>query len=174
MTLKPSDQFHIGIVVDEFESTLAELSDLLGYEWCEEMTNPTDVVFADGSTAVIPTSFAYSMNAPRLEIIRTVPGTLWEPAAGSGVHHMGYWSDDIEADSDALAHQGWVPEVVGRRPTGEVYWAYHRHGNGPRIELVARTLQPTMERYFATGKVPTRPAEEAPTASSTPPQGGTS
>jgi glyoxalase/bleomycin resistance protein/dioxygenase superfamily protein len=158
---QPADQFHIGIVVEDFESSLAELSELFGYEWCDEMTNPTDVVYADGSTAVIPTSFAYSMNAPRLEVIRAVPGTLWEPAAGSGVHHMGYWSDDIEAESASLARRGWAREVVGRRPTGEVYWAYHRHGNGPRIELVTRALQPTLEQYFATGKVPTAPAAPA-------------
>src|SRR6478609_8945154 len=135
MTLSAGDPFHIGIVVENFESTLIELTELLGYEWCEEITNPTDVVYADGSKGVIPTAFVYSMNTPRLEIIRTVPDTLWVPAAGSGVHHMGYWSDDIEADSDALSRRGFAAEVVGTRPDGEPYWAYHRHGSGPRIEL---------------------------------------
>ncbi|MET0727273.1 MAG: VOC family protein [Acidimicrobiales bacterium] len=172
MTLTPADQFHIGIVVEDFETALTELSELFGYEWCEEMNNPSDVVYADGSKGVIPTSFVYSMNAPRLEIIRTVPGTLWVPAAGSGVHHMGYWSDDIEAESAALARQGWVAEVVGKRPTGEVYWAYHRHGNGPRVELVTRALQPTLEQYFATGKVPTA-AAGPPAAPLDPSPGGT-
>ena len=40
--------------------------------------------------------FAYSATEPRLEIIRSVPGSLWVPAPGSGIHHLGYWSDDVE------------------------------------------------------------------------------
>ena len=40
MALNPADLFHIGIVVDDFESTLAELAELFGYRWCEEMTQP--------------------------------------------------------------------------------------------------------------------------------------
>ncbi len=173
MTLNAADQFHIGIVVEDFESTLAELAELFGYQWCEEMSNPTDVVYPDGSRGVVPTSFVYSMNTPRLEIIRTIPGTLWVPAAGSGVHHMGYWSDDIAADSDALGRRGFVAEVVGTRPEGEPFWAYLRHGSGPRIELVSRALQPIMERYFATGKVPGSAGAGPAEASSNPLQGGT-
>jgi hypothetical protein len=153
MTLNAADQFHVGIVVEDFESTLEELSELFGYEWCEEMSNPAEVAYGNGSKGVVPISFVYSMNSPRLEIIRTIPGTLWVPAAGSGVHHMGYWSDDVTADSDALARRGWAVEVVGLRD-GLPYWAYHRHGSGPRIEIVTRALQPILERYFATGKVP--------------------
>ena len=37
---------------------------------------------------------AYSKSEPRLEIIQSIPGTVWEPA-DSGVHHIGYWSDDV-------------------------------------------------------------------------------
>ena len=41
----------------------------------------------------------YSRNAPRVEVIQSVPGTLWVPAVGSGIHHIGYWSDDIARDA---------------------------------------------------------------------------
>lgn len=41
-----------------------------------------------------------------VEIIQSVPGTLWKPVAGSGIHHLGYWSDDVAADSAELAADG--------------------------------------------------------------------
>jgi len=164
MTMRAEDQFHIGIVVEDFGAALSELTELLGYEWCDEMCNPTNVVYADGSKGVVNSSFAYSMSTPRLEIIRTIPDSLWVPAPGSGVHHMGYWSDDIAADSDALIRHGFLSEVVGTRPDGEPFWAYHRQGSGPRIELVTRALQPTLEQYFSTGRVPGSAAPEGGTA----------
>ena len=89
------------------------------------------------------------MSSPRLEIIQAVPGTLWEPAAGSGIHHLGYWSDDVAADSAALEERGYALEAAGQ------VWAYHRNPAGPRIELVNRVVQPGMEAYWATGRMPT-------------------
>jgi hypothetical protein len=37
---------------------------------------------------------AHSGSDPRLELLQTVPNTVWTPA-DSGVHHIGYWSDDV-------------------------------------------------------------------------------
>jgi hypothetical protein len=86
-----------------------------------------------------------------LEIIRTIPGTVWVPDAGSGLHHVGYWSDDVGADSARLAQQGYMAEAVGTRPDGTPSWAYHRSPTGPRIELVTRMVQPALEQYWTTG-----------------------
>ena len=174
MVLNAADLFHIGIVVDDFESTLSDLSASFGYEWCEEMSNPTNVVYAEGSEDVVQTSFVYSMNTPRLEIIRTMPGTLWTPAEGSGVHHMGYWCDDVEPHAELLRQHGFVAEVTGLRPSGEPFWAYLRHGTGPRVEIVTRALQSVMEQYFATGKVPSAPTDLShPAAASSTPETST-
>jgi hypothetical protein len=138
-------------VVDDFEGTLAELSELFGYEWAHEMSNPTSVKLPT-EEVVLQFSFVYSKSAPRLEIIRSIPGTtLWQPAPGSGVHHVGYWSDDVAADSAALISRGFAAEAVGTRPDGSAYWAYHRKEGRPRIELVTRDLQPILERYWTTG-----------------------
>jgi hypothetical protein len=153
--MKAADQFHLGLVVDDFEETLARLSALFGYEWCDEMGGPTNVTLPDGEIQ-LPLRFAYSMTVPRLEIIRSVPGNqIWQPAAGSGIHHLGYWSDDVPADSAELTRQGYDIEAAGTGPDGVPYWAYHRGASGPRIELVSRKVQPSLERYWATGKVPT-------------------
>jgi hypothetical protein len=51
--LNAADQFHVGIVVEDFESTLAELSELFGYEWCQNLATPTPVdVEADSAKLV--------------------------------------------------------------------------------------------------------------------------
>ncbi|MGH2651754.1 MAG: VOC family protein, partial [Actinomycetota bacterium] len=102
--------------------------------------------------AVLDLRFAYSTTTPRLEIIQSIPGTLWVPAADSGVHHLGYWSDDVAADAATLEQRGFTTEVLGARPDGTVYWAYHRRPGQPRIELVTRDLQPTLERYWSEGR----------------------
>lgn len=150
--MKASDQFHVGIVVDDIEAAAAELSAVFGYDWCDELGGPTPVRLPDGER-VLKLRARYSMSVPRIEIVQSIPGTLWEPA-GSGIHHLGFWSDDVAADSSDLVRQGYEVEAVGARPDGTPYWAFHHSPTGPRVELVTRMLQPVMEQYWATGKTP--------------------
>jgi hypothetical protein len=147
--MRAEDQFHVGIVVDDVGATLVTLTHLFGYEWCDEVGGPTPVSLPTGD-AVLDLRFAYSKTEPRLEVIRTVPGSLWEPA-DSGIHHLGYWSDDVAADSAELERHGLEPEAIGRQPDGTPYWSYHRGATGPRIELVSRSVQAGLEHYWVTG-----------------------
>jgi hypothetical protein len=64
------------------------------------------------------------MSSPRLEIIQTVAGTLWEPATGSGIHHLGYWSDDLVQDSRELERRGFAMAEAGRPPVGPRHFAF--------------------------------------------------
>jgi hypothetical protein len=141
--LRAEDQFHVGIVVEDFETALTGLSELFGYEWCAEIGGPTQVRLPAGD-AVLDLRCAYSKTSPRLEIVRRVPGTLWEPAAGSGIHHIGYWSDDVAADSAELERRGYLAEAAR-----DDSFAFYRSDAGFRVELVSRKLQPAMERYWA-------------------------
>jgi hypothetical protein len=152
--MRAEDQFHTGIVVDDLEAALTELSGLFGYTWCDEVRVPTPVELPAGK-AVVEMRFAYSMSTPRLEIIQSASGTLWEPASGSGIHHLGYWSDDVEADSNELERRGFTFEAAGRRPEAARHFAFYRGDAGPRIELVSRALQPAFEHYWSTGRMPT-------------------
>jgi hypothetical protein len=148
--VRAADQFHVGIVVDDLAATLAELTDLFGYEWCDEIGGPTPVQLPT-SQVEVDFRFAYSRNTPRLEVIHSMPGTLWVPASGSGIHHIGYWSDDVAGDSATLSHKGFTVEAIGSRPDGTPYWAYHRGDDGPRVEIVSRTLEPALEQYWSSG-----------------------
>jgi hypothetical protein len=151
--MRAEDQFHVGIVVDDFESALASLTKLFGYGWCDEIGGPTPVTLPGGEVT-LDLRFSYSTTSPRLEIIRSLPGTLWEPAAGSGIHHIGYWSDDVARDSHDLERHGLAREAAGHRPDGVPYWVYHRGPAGPRIELISSAIRPVLEQYWSTGRRP--------------------
>jgi hypothetical protein len=145
--VRAEDQFHVGIVVDDLDGALLSLGSLFGYRWCDEVRVPNPVTTPAGES-VVDLRFRYSMDAPRVEVIQAVPGTLWEPAAGSGIHHLGYWSDDLAGDTAALEARGCAMEASGQ------VWAYHRSPSGPRIELVDRAVQPMLEQYWSTGRMP--------------------
>jgi hypothetical protein len=145
-----ADQFHVGVVVDDLESALDELADLFGYRWCPPMALPMPVVLPSGEQTV-DLRFTYSVTTPHVEVIQVIPGTLWVPVDGSGIHHLGYWSDDVGADAARLADRGYAMEATGVQPDGTPYWAYYRSPIGPRIELVSRQVQAGLEQYWASG-----------------------
>lgn len=145
--MKPEDQFHVGIVVDDLEASLDEYAALFGYEWCDEVHVEQQVLLAEGQET-IEFQFSYSRSGPRIEVIQSQPGTLWTPAPGSGIHHLGYWSDDVASDGHDLEKSGWVMEAAGIDGSGSRPWAYHRSVHGPRIELVSLALRPLIEQMW--------------------------
>lgn len=153
--MRAVDQFHVGVVVDDLDDALDELTGAFGYEWCDVIAMPVPVWLPSGETE-IDLAFAYSRSTPRLELIRTIPGSVWEPAAGSGVHHLGYWSDDVARDSTALEQLGYAVEAAGLREDGSRHWAYLRRAGRPRIELVTRELEPLLAQLWA----PTDPTDQ--------------
>ncbi|MDF3142823.1 MULTISPECIES: VOC family protein [unclassified Streptomyces] len=146
--LRPEDQFHVGIVAEDFEATQAQLSSLFGFEWTQAMGAATEVELPTGA-AVIDFACVYSRTSPRVEIVRKVPGTLWEPTPGSGIHHFGYWSDDVSADTAELERHGWVIEATRKGPDGALFFAFLRSARGFRVELVDRKARPSLERIWA-------------------------
>ncbi|MEV5529976.1 VOC family protein [Streptomyces prunicolor] len=147
--MKAEDQFHLGLVVEDFEGTLAEYSAAFGYEWCAEIGGSVPLTLPTGN-AVLDISCAYSRTLPRLEIVRRVPGTLWEPVAGGGVHHVGYWSVDVAADAAELTRQGFTTEAT-RAGSGGAPFAFLRAPSGLLVELVDRVAQPGLEKLWGQG-----------------------
>jgi short chain dehydrogenase/Glyoxalase/Bleomycin resistance protein/Dioxygenase superfamily len=93
----------------------------------------------------------YSGADPRLELLQTVAGTVWTPA-DSGVHHIGYWSDDVESDLATMESHGLTYEVKSYNPdgSGTLLWAYAKGPTGPRIELVSRGMEPFIAYWWST------------------------
>jgi hypothetical protein len=150
--LNAADQYHVGIVADDPAATMAQLTQLLGYEWCDQIGGTIPVALPGGDVTVEMRTW-YSKTTPRLEVVQSHPGTVWTPAS-SGLHHFGYWVDDVAAAITTLEVNGYTFEAAGKLPDGAPYWAYLSASAGPRLEIVSRQLQPMMEHYFATGSVP--------------------
>lgn len=134
--------FQVGIAVQDIEQAMAELGGALGVEW----VGPT--VRELGPTT-LRVAFART-GPPYLELIEGSPGSIWDAPAGSFLHHLGYWSDDLAADAARLEASGIPLEVdLGHA-------RYHRSTSGGiRIELIdaahrqnflARWGLPTNER----------------------------
>jgi len=136
------------VVVDDLDAALTKLSELFGYRWSDAFEGRVQVWLPDGDRET-PLRFVYSLNVPRIEVIQAIEGTVWVPSAGSGIHHLGYWSDDVEGDGTRLEASGYVREAHGRVPDGPAPWSYHRAPSGFRVELVDRALQPMLERFWS-------------------------
>lgn len=146
--MKADNLFHIGIVTDDLDATRAGLTGLLGYEWGPQIGGPVTVTLPGGVVVDVEMACAYSITTPRLEIVRSIPGTFWEPVAGAGVHHLGYWSDDVAADAAELVAAGYETEATRGGPDGPSF-AFLRSDTGYRVELVSRASQSGLERCWA-------------------------
>jgi hypothetical protein len=136
------------VVVDDLDAALMRLSELFGYRWSDVFEGRVQLWLPDGD-GEIPLRFVYSRTFPRIEVIQAIEGTVWVPSAGSGIHHLGYWSDDVEGDGEQLEQDGYVMEARGRVPNGPAPWSYHWRPAGFRVELVDRALQPMLERFWS-------------------------
>ena len=145
--MKPADQYHAGIVVDDFEESRAWFSETAGYRWCEPVAVDQVITTTKGEET-IPMRIAYSVDEPRLELIQTAPGTIWVPST-SGIHHLGYWSDDVDADVSTLLATGMELEATTPLPDGTTLFAYCHAPGRTRIELVSRAMQPLLSTWWS-------------------------
>jgi catechol 2,3-dioxygenase-like lactoylglutathione lyase family enzyme len=148
--MKPENLYHTGIVVDDLDATLDRLTKVAGYGWTD-IVEVEQVAQTPEGEVTIPMRMVYSRNTPRVEILQTVRGTIWVPA-DSGVHHLGYWSDDVESDLATLEANGMRYEVKSYNPdgSGTLLWAYCKDPAGPRIELVSLAMKPFIEYWWST------------------------
>lgn len=132
----PTDFYHVGIVVPDIASAAEGLTKAAGYRW----TRPVEYSLAVSTTAgefELTNRFVYSVQAPHLELVQEVPGTIWSATA----HHLGYWVDDLVTAAAQLEQSGFTQEA---RPAGETLskFAYYTDSAGIRIEIVDRALFP--------------------------------
>lgn len=138
--MNPADLYHIGLIVDDVEAAAARLSASGEYEWTKPVES-TLTVTTDTGDIDVPFSFVYSLQAPHLELVQAVPGTLWTAAPDQAAHHLGYWVDDIASAAAELESAGYRLEA---RPSGAELstFAYYIDPAGLRIEIVDRAVFP--------------------------------
>jgi catechol 2,3-dioxygenase-like lactoylglutathione lyase family enzyme len=149
MLLPASDQFHVGIVVEDFEGARKFFTETCGYEWGPDIQLEYTMFVPDGPITYHQ-RLCYSVTEPRLELVQAVAGTPLQPST-SGLHHFGYWCDDVAATSAAMVAKGWKWECGGKLPDGSPAWAYHWNPAGVRIELVSTAMKQALASMWSGG-----------------------
>ena len=142
--------YHVGIVVPDLAAAREQMSRQLGTAWGPILhLDAADYRDGSGHDLVLPTTMCYSVEPPHLELIQEVPGSVWVCNEYSNLHHIGFWSDDLIADSTDLAGSGCPLQLCGR--AGEqapASFAYHRNDLGVRIEIVDAAMRDAMSFLF--------------------------
>ncbi|MET0995106.1 MAG: VOC family protein, partial [Mycobacterium sp.] len=68
MLLHPDDQFHVGVVVHDFEAARRRLTDTFGYEWGPDVQMEYTMLLPDGPFTY-QQRLQYSVTEPRLELV---------------------------------------------------------------------------------------------------------
>ena len=127
--------YHVAVVVEDLAAAMDELGELLGLDWGEPFTGSPHLLTGAGDVVDAAPRLVFSRQGPPyLELIERRPGTVWsEP----GLHHLGFWVDDVAAESGRFTSAGCPMEASGAEADGtRTSFCYHLAGNDLRLELV--------------------------------------
>jgi hypothetical protein len=135
---------HIGIVVDDLQSAMAELGAAWRTSWSPGRDGTVGIPFRGAAgikTVYLKT--AWGERGPvRVELIEAVADTIWPPGSGAYFHHLGYSVADLESETARMGKlrlelewtraEGPSPQVNG--------FGYFRFPSGLLIELVSSAI----------------------------------
>ena len=141
------DIHHLALVVEDLDDGMSNYSEMFGLSWADPWTGPIPILF--GGTAQEPIiSFTLSCEGPpHIELIQSTVHEVWQPM--EGWHHVGFWTNEIEAAVEKMRRRDFVIEVTS--PTAD--FAYLRTGDGSRIELVHSRSQVDFDRWLKGGQL---------------------
>jgi catechol 2,3-dioxygenase-like lactoylglutathione lyase family enzyme len=145
--LKAADLYHTGIVVPDLEASMARMSEVAGHRWTEILSGELPIRLATGERTLC-LRFAYSLDAPHIELVQEIPGTPWSAAPQGAAHHLGYFCDDVPTTSKLLEAAGFALEACAVPDGTPSIFAYHLAPSGVRIEIVERTRIPDFAAYL--------------------------
>jgi len=145
--------FHVAILVEDIEAAMAKFSQALGLSFHPPIT-------AEFSRLEDPHPHAsfcrctYSADGPpHIELIEANGDGLFSIEQGEGVHHLGFWEDDMEGRCSLLARAG-VGE--GARTVGVDGLTYSWFNDpaachGVRLEYLNTIQREVAEAWMKTG-----------------------
>ena len=120
------DLYHVAAVVPDLEAAMARFTALLNYRWLPVTDTSVPILDpATGTRSEVRLRAALSASTPQLELIEEIPGTIWARTGGSNLHHLGFWSDGLAAQSNGLQSSACPLELSGHLPdtTGPAMYA---------------------------------------------------
>ncbi|MET7486091.1 VOC family protein [Streptomyces sp. NPDC005538] len=145
--LSATDLYHTGVVVPDLELWKTRLTEIAGYRWTETLAADLPIRLADGDR-VLPLRYAYSLDAPHVELVQEIPGTPWTATEHIATHHLGYFCDDVPKTSKRLEEAGFALEACAVVDGAMSIFAYLLAPSGLRIEIVERSRIPDLGAYL--------------------------
>lgn len=134
--------YHIGLVVPDIDAAMDHLGRTLGLHWAK--LQHTDMgVTIDGERVTREISFVYSTDGPPYLELISESGPPWAPH--EGLHHLGFWTDDLPTDLARMLADGYTMAARGRG------FAYLSSPTGTYVELVDTRSRPAFDRWMAGG-----------------------
>jgi catechol 2,3-dioxygenase-like lactoylglutathione lyase family enzyme len=133
--------WHIGIAVPDLEQGKNELSEVFGLRWRPDRVRKLTLADAAGQPHEVECHVAFSLGGPfAVEVWQAIAGTPLDIPESGGVHHIGYWVDDLAAEAkrlDALgfpsyATAGRTP-LLNRGPAGTLIELCDLHSDRPSL-----------------------------------------
>jgi hypothetical protein len=137
--LQSADLYHMGVLVPDIEAAMGRMTAVAGYTWTTIQSAELPIRTASGDR-VLRMQFAYSMEAPHIELVQEIPGTPWTAAPNVATHHLGYFCDDLEGTMAKLEEAGFVREATALIEGKPSIFAFHLGPSGERIEVVDRQV----------------------------------
>jgi hypothetical protein len=155
-TDEPRRVWHVGFIVDDLETAMAELTGGLGISWLDIRTIANEEHQRPGRTPYrITTRVVRSVELPMsIELMEPVPGTHHTPRGGHAFNHIGYWTDDMEAEEVRLSQLGMPCLGFSIDPSGVRRNSFHEGPFGALIEACNASLpRPGLEQFRPGGVV---------------------
>jgi catechol 2,3-dioxygenase-like lactoylglutathione lyase family enzyme len=143
--------YHIGLAVPDLTEARRVLGAATGATWTDEQF----VRFPD-----FEFRYVFSVTGPPyLELCEGGPGSPWYcPGEGISLHHLGYWTEDFEADSERMIQAGLAREWDAR--SGGRKAAYFRAENGSLLELVDVSRRPPLIELIGAARAALRRSDD--------------
>ena len=133
--------WHIGIAVPDLDQGKKELGEVFGLRWRPARVRRLTLTDAAGQTYEVECHVVFSLGGPfAVEVWQAIPGTPLDVPEGGGVHHIGYWVDDLAAEAKQLdtpgcsgcATAGTTP-LLNRGPAGTLIELCDLHSDRPSL-----------------------------------------
>ena len=145
--------FHTGVRVPDIAAAMDEYGGALGLTWAQLQHRQQGLWTPDRGAHTVDLLFTYSCEGPvHIELLQGEPDTFWDGRNAPGAHHIGLWSDDVAADTQAMIEGGCRLVGAGQPPeAGYGLFSYVAPTSGLIIELVSSAAMPMFDRWWAGG-----------------------
>ena len=131
---------------------MAQYSADTGVSWHSVQGFDLDLL-VDGEVVTSSVRFTYSVEGPlQIELASGPPGSFWDVDLHGGLNHLGYWTENLQADVAALQAGGCDFIYGGAGEDGQIGgFAFVMPPNGHRIELIDVAMRPAFDSWFGGG-----------------------